>query len=82
MNTLISAKELRRSLPDVVKKVRHGGRFTVLYRSKPAFQLVPVDTPMEPAGDLTGEPLYRAKAVGRSADGRLGADHDRLLYGR
>ncbi len=82
MNTLISAKQLRNSLPEVVKKVRHGARFTVLYRSKPAFQLLPVDAPMESAGDLSVEPLYRAKPVGRSADGRLGVDHDRLLYGR
>jgi antitoxin (DNA-binding transcriptional repressor) of toxin-antitoxin stability system len=42
MNTLISAKQLRSSLLEVVKKVRHGARFTVLYRSKPAFQLVPL----------------------------------------
>jgi prevent-host-death family protein len=82
MNTLISAKQLRRSLPEVVKKVRHGARFTVLYRSKPAFQLVPVDDPVRSAGDLERETLYRAKAVGRSTDGGSAADHDRLLYGR
>jgi antitoxin (DNA-binding transcriptional repressor) of toxin-antitoxin stability system len=82
MNKLISAKQLRSSLPEVVKKVRRGARFTVLYRSQPAFQVVPVDAPLETADDLKHEPLYRAKAVGRSSDGRSAAEHDALLYGQ
>jgi len=82
MNQLISAKQLRSSLPDVVKKVRRGAHFTVLYRSKPAFQLVPMDAPVASAGDLTSDTLYRARAVGRSTDGRRAADHDELLYRR
>jgi len=82
MNTLISAKQLRSSLPELVKRVRRGARFTVLYRSRPAFQVVPVDAPVDAGGDLDSESLYRAKAVGRSADGRSAADHDALLYGR
>ena len=82
MNTLISAKQLRSSLPEVVRKVRRGARFTVLYRSRPAFQVVPVGEPIEPVGDLDREPLYRAKAVGRSTDGRSAADHDAVLYAR
>jgi prevent-host-death family protein len=82
MNTLISAKQLRNSLPQVVKKVRGGGRFTVLYRSRPAFQIVPVGMSEEATGDLHHESLYRAKAVGQSTDGRSAAEHDSLLYGR
>ncbi len=82
MNTLISAKQLRSSLPDVVKKVRRGGRFTVLYRSRPAFQIVPVGASLEAPDDLNREPLYQAKPVGRSTDGRSAAEHDALLYGR
>jgi antitoxin (DNA-binding transcriptional repressor) of toxin-antitoxin stability system len=39
MNTIINAKQLRDSLPEVVAKVRRGERFTVLYRSRAAFQL-------------------------------------------
>jgi len=35
-----------------------------------------------PAGDLAGDPLYRAAALGRSTDGGTAADHDRLLYTR
>jgi antitoxin (DNA-binding transcriptional repressor) of toxin-antitoxin stability system len=80
MNTLINAKELRASLPAIVGKVRRGARFTVLYRSRPAFQVVPVDAVAEAAGDLASDPLYRAKPVGRSTDGRYAADHDALLY--
>jgi antitoxin (DNA-binding transcriptional repressor) of toxin-antitoxin stability system len=82
MNTLISAKQLRSSLPEVVKKVRRGARFTVLYRSQPAFQVVPVGAPVDDAVDLDRESLYRAKAVGRSTDGGSATDHDVLLYGR
>ena len=80
MNTLINAKELRASLPKVVEKVRRGARFTVLYRSRPAFQVVPVDAPSDAAGDLQTEPLYQARPLGRSTDGRTAADHDSLLY--
>ncbi len=80
MNTLISAKELRASLPKVVEKVRRGTRFTVLYRSRPAFQLVPVDAPSEATTALENDPLYHAPALGRSNDGRSAADHDQLLY--
>ena len=82
MNTLISAKQLRSTLPEVVKKVRRGARFTVLYRSRPVFQIVPVGAPPEALEELSREPLYRAKPVGRSTDGRAAADHDALLYGR
>jgi antitoxin (DNA-binding transcriptional repressor) of toxin-antitoxin stability system len=80
MNTLINAKELRASLPAIVGKVRRGARFTVLYRSRPAFQLVPVDATTETAGDLAGDSLYHAKPTGRSTDGRSAADHDSVLY--
>lgn len=80
MNTLINAKELRASLPAIVGKVRRGARFTVLYRSLPAFQVVPVDASPETAGDLAGDSLYHAKPIGRSTDGRSAADHDWLLY--
>jgi antitoxin (DNA-binding transcriptional repressor) of toxin-antitoxin stability system len=81
MNVQINAKRLRASLPEVVERVRKGTRFTVIYRSRPAFQIVPV-TGEEPVGPLADDPLYRAEAVGRSRDGATAAEHDRLLYGR
>ncbi len=80
MNTVINAKELRATLPAVVAKVRRGARFTVLYRSRPAFQVVPVDAASEPADALQDDPLYRAQPVGRSTDGRSAANHDAALY--
>lgn len=43
MSSTINAKTLRASLPRLVARVRKGARYTVLYRSRPAFQLVPVD---------------------------------------
>ena len=82
MNTVISAKELRASLPTVVERVRRGGRYTVVYRSRPAFQLIPVDATPAATGDATADPLYRAAPLGRSTDGRTAADHDQLLYAR
>ena len=45
MPVMISAKQLRERLQDVVEKVRHGERFTVLYRSRPAFDIVPLNNP-------------------------------------
>jgi antitoxin (DNA-binding transcriptional repressor) of toxin-antitoxin stability system len=82
MNTPINAKRLRASLPDVVEQVRKGARFTVIYRSRPAFQIVPVHDAEAPPVALDADPLYRAGAVGRSSDGRTTADHDTVLYGR
>jgi len=81
MNVPINAKRLRASLPHVVERVRRGTRFTVIYRSRPAFQIVPVDEG-QASVPLAEDPLYRARSVGRSRDGRTAADHDDVLYGR
>jgi antitoxin (DNA-binding transcriptional repressor) of toxin-antitoxin stability system len=80
MNVTINAKELRASLPKVVERVRRGARFTVLYRSRPAFQVVPVDAAPGAEGDLEHDSLYRAKPVCRSNDGLEASDHDSVLY--
>lgn len=77
----INAKQLRASLPEVVERVRRGARITVIYRSRPAFQIVPVGDAGEPGTPLEVDPLFRAEAVGRSRDGRSAADHDPMLYG-
>jgi prevent-host-death family protein len=78
----INAKQLRASLPQIVARVRRGARYVVLYRSRPAFRIVPVDETTLPLGPLEEDPLYLAKALGRSKDGRSAADHDADLYGR
>jgi antitoxin (DNA-binding transcriptional repressor) of toxin-antitoxin stability system len=82
MNVPINAKRLRATLPDVVERVRKGTRFTVIYRSRPAFQIVPVTDAGEAAVSLADDPLYRAEAVGSSTDGRTSIDHDAILYPR
>ncbi|MDO8677506.1 MAG: hypothetical protein Q7R30_02935 [Acidobacteriota bacterium] len=82
MDTTINAKRLRATLPDVVSRVRKGARFTVLYRSRPAFRIVPVDSDAAPTTDLAEDTLYRAGPVGRSRDGRTSVDHDDVIYGR
>jgi antitoxin (DNA-binding transcriptional repressor) of toxin-antitoxin stability system len=82
MNVAINAKRLRATLPDVVERVRKGTRFTVIYRSRPAFQIVPINDAGRTPVSLTDDPLYRAKAVGSSVDDRTSADHDAVLYPR
>jgi len=82
MSTTINAKELRGSLPKLVERVRKGARFLVIYRSRPAFQIVPVDETEAPRTPLESDPLFRAESVGRSTDGHAAAEHDAVLYGR
>lgn len=82
MDITINAKQLRGSLPEVVARVRKGGRVTVIYRSTPAFQIVPLDNTNAPRTALAEDPLYRAEPVGRSGDGGTAADHDSILYRR
>jgi antitoxin (DNA-binding transcriptional repressor) of toxin-antitoxin stability system len=82
MNVPINATRLRATLSDVVKRVRQGTRFTVIYRRHPAFQIVPVDDAGETSEPLTADSLYGAKAVGSSSDYRAATDHDSVLYRR
>jgi hypothetical protein len=57
-------------------------RFTVLYRSRSAFQIVPVNAGEAPSVPLTDDSLYGAQPVGSSKDGRTSAGHDATLYPR
>jgi prevent-host-death family protein len=77
----INAKTLRANLPAVVERVRKGACYTVLYRSRPAFRIVPVEGDQQAPGKLEDDPLYRAEPIGTSTDGRTAADHDADLYG-
>ena len=80
MPEMINAKQLRERLQDVVKKVQHGERFTVLYRSRPAFDIVPVGNPPSDLTPLESDSLYQAPAVGSSESGNVAARHDEILY--
>jgi antitoxin (DNA-binding transcriptional repressor) of toxin-antitoxin stability system len=82
MNITINTKQLRASLPEIVRRVRRGARFTVLYRSSPAFQIVPPDDAGQTEVVLEADTLYRAKPVGSSVDGRTAAGHDEDIYGK
>ena len=79
MDEIINAKELRLSLPQIVNDVQQGACYTVLYRSRPAFRIVPVEEE-EVIVPLEEDPLYHADGLGETKDGFTGADHDRLLY--
>lgn len=81
MEHLINAKELRASLPEIVKNVRSGDQYTVLYRSRPAFRIVGVDQEKGTKCPLAEDPLYNAGPVGASSDGLDAADHDKVIYG-
>ena len=80
MSNTINVKTLRREMGRVIDRVKKGEHFTVLYRSRPAFRIVPLHGGVA-AGPLEDDPLYRAGPVGRSTDGLTSADHDRILYG-
>lgn len=83
MDRTITARDLRLDLPRIVERVRKGERFTVVYRSRPAFRLVPVDdAAARGASPLEDDPIYRAEALGRSEDGLASEDHDAVLYRR
>ena len=63
MDRTINAKQLRASLPEMVRRVRQGERFTVLYRSRPAFRIVPItDERAEQELPLEDDTLYQVTA--------------------
>ena len=64
----------------IIDRVRKGEDFTVLYRSRPAFRIVPLSGVFS-HGIAEDDSLYRAEAVGRSDDGLTAEHHDRSLYG-
>lgn len=78
----INTKELRANLATIIERVKRGRSFLVLHRSRPAFQIVPPNSHDHSLPPLEEDPLYRARAVGRSKDGLRAEDHDRILYGR
>ena len=80
MGTVINVKQLRAELPRIVEAVRCGGRFTVLYRSRPAFDIVPPGAPELELRDAAQDSLYGAKPVGASETGDVAVGHDRALY--
>lgn len=81
MQKFINTKTLRSELGNVLERVCKGERFTVLYRSRPVWQLIPPDEPTRPQQALEHDSLYGAPAVGPSDDGKTGIDHDEFLYG-
>ncbi len=81
MSTTINVKTLRYEMRRIIERVKRGEDFTVLYRSRPAFRIVPLH-----GGVAVGRPeddaLFGAGALGASGDGLASADHDRVLYGK
>ena len=82
MKHIMNIKELRASLPEIIKKVRLGDQYVVLYRSRPAFRITAVDAEEDITLPLSDDPIYRAPAIGRSSDGLTSRHHDLILYGK
>lgn len=82
MKKIINTKELRASLSQIVESVRRGEQFTVLYRSRPAFRIVPLDEEDQLTTSLEKDPLYQAGPLGESSNGLRAEDHDAVLYGK
>jgi len=79
---VINAKELRQILGKVVEAVRAGRRYTVLYRSRPAFRIVPIgEQPTRELCPLEQDPLYQMGALGHSGDPSVADRHDEIIYG-
>lgn len=78
---IINTKQLRSDLPRIIRRIGEGQKYLVLHRSKPTFELVPLDTDARPMPPLERDPLFRLGPVGSSSDGSTAADHDRHLYG-
>jgi len=81
MTTTINARDLRANMARVVREARQGHRFTVLYRSRVAFEIVPPHSDStEKWIVLEKDAVYRSGPLGASSDGRAARDHDRALY--
>jgi len=78
---ILNTKELRNQLSEIVKRTKQGEQFTILYRSKPAFRIVPVMPTVEENIKVKKDSLYKMKALGATKDGLTAADHDSVLYG-
>ncbi len=79
MSTMINVKTLRLEMGRIVERVGKGEDFMVLYRSRPAFRIVPVTDAYSREGNRDGF-LLGADAVGRSLDAPSASGHDRVLY--
>lgn len=51
MTKTISVKELRMNFPKVLKDLKHGVKFTLIYRSKPIAFLAPIELYSKPFDD-------------------------------
>ncbi len=81
MSSTINVKTLRHEMGRIIERVKRGEQFTVLYRSRPAFRIVPLQSGFA-VGLAEDDSLFGAAAVGASSDCGTAADHDRVLYGR
>lgn len=78
---ILNTKELRNKFSEIVKRTKRGEQFTILYRSKPAFRIVPVMPKADEHIKVKKDSLYKMTALGATKDGLTAADHNSVLYG-
>lgn len=81
MSTTINVKTLRYEMRRIIERVKRGEDFTVLYRSRPAFRIVPLHGGVG-VGRPEDDSLFGAGALGASCDGLTSVDHDGVLHGK
>jgi prevent-host-death family protein len=79
MEHIINIKELRASLPDIIKRVHQGDNYIVLYRSRPAFRIMSVDNEEALTIPVSDDPIYGATAVGTSTAGISASKHALMM---
>jgi len=81
VNKPIRATQLRSSLLPIIKQVQRGARFTVFYRSLPAFQIIPLDSGKILKGTSPHkDSLYGAVPLVMSSRRFRALHHDEVLY--
>lgn len=76
----IDFERLLVELPRIVEEVGRGSRFTVLYRGRPAFDIVAPGEGPACVGEVPVDSLHGAPSVGSSKTGQVAARHDEILY--
>jgi len=65
MTKIIGIKELQTGTKNIRKEVEKGVNFIVIYRSKPIFEIRPIDSTFEFTGDLDSSGLYNDDFIKR-----------------
>lgn len=80
MQTTISSGQLKSNFGQIIGQIKKGNKFTVSYRKRPAFEILPLARQEQCIADLKSDPLYHSGPLGRSSTGDASLKHDQVLY--